>query len=105
MEVKEKIVRQAIKEVESEIKKIDSILFANPLSDIIKLREETIEKAKKMKAGSKEVLKYLDIQCKKEKALFGLAKKQCNAGEKLNRKAKLSLELIDLKNELFLLMG
>ena len=42
MKIKEKIIRAAIKETESEIKKIDSIFFTNPLSDIIKLREETI---------------------------------------------------------------
>lgn len=103
MKIKEKIIRRAIKEAESEIKKIDGILDSNPLSDIISLRLDSIEAAKKMPAGSREVINYLNKQLKKEKTLFALAKKQENSIKLIERKAKILFELYDLKNELHLI--
>lgn len=105
MKIKEKIIRQAIKETEIEIKKINDILNTNPISDIIKLRRKTFEIAQKMDAGSKEVLEYLNGHSKKEKTLFRLAKKQQDSLALIDRKVKFSIELGDLKSELYLIMN
>ena len=101
MKIKEKIILQSIKEVTNEISKIDHILKATPLIDIIKIERETIETVKKMRSGSKDALAYLETNIKKRNALFRLAKKQKNSIALIEQKAKLSIELCDLNNELW----
>lgn len=101
MRVKEKVIRQSISEAESEIAKIDAILNATPLSDLIKLEIETLSKAKSMDTGSREVLKYLDAQIGKRNDLRKLAEKQMGSIQLVERKAHLSFELGQLKNELY----
>ena len=101
METTEKIILQSIEEVVNEISKIDHILNATPLIDIIKIERESIEKAMKMKAGSKEVLAYLDSQIKKRNALRRLAKKQENSIALIEQNVKLSIELRDLNSLLW----
>jgi len=101
MKTKEKIIRQAIEETMNEISKIDHILKANPLVDLIKIERETIETALKMELGSKEVLAYLNSQIKKRNALRRLAEEQQNSIALINQKSKLSFELSELKNELY----
>lgn len=104
MKIKEKIILQSIEEVTNKISKIDHILKATPLIDIIKIERETIENVKKMRSGSsgcKEALSYLNSSIKKRNALRRLAKKQENRIALIEQKAKLSLELCDLNNELY----
>ena len=101
MKIKEKIILQSIEEVTNEISKIDHILKATPLIDMIKIERETIERVKKMRAGSKEALACLETNIKKRNALRRLAKKQENSIALIEQKAKLSLELCDLNNELY----
>lgn len=100
MKIKERIIRQALTEAVTEIGKIDHILSATPITDIIKLQRDSIDTAKKMKPGL-GVVKYLEKQMKKEKALFRLAKKQENSIALIDRKVELMSELYELKNELF----
>ena len=99
MTTKERVIRKAQYEIETELKKINHILESNPLIDIINLRKESIGKAKKMTPH--EAVAYLDIQTKKEQSLFALARKQQNSLALIDRKVELERELADLKNELF----
>ena len=101
MKVKEKIIRKSIAFCEHRIKKIDSILFSNPLSELLILEKKTIETAKKMDAGSPEVLKYLDDAIKKRDKLMRLAKQQQHSIKLIERKAELEFELGQLHRELF----
>ena len=63
MTVKEQIIRKTIKEINKRLKKIDFILDATPLSDIIELEIETIRTAKTL-SNEKAVI-YLNQQLKK----------------------------------------
>jgi hypothetical protein len=99
MTVKEQIIRKTIKEINKRLEKIDFILDARPLSDLIKLEDETIKTAKKM-TGEKAV-EYIDQQIKKKNALLRLAKKQIGMTGLIDQKVKLMGELTILKNELY----
>ena len=95
----EKTIRSSIKQIEKELEKIDYILNANPLSDIIQLERDTILKAKEM--PNKEALAYVKLMIKKRNSLFALARKQRDSVKLINRKVKLQSELNDLTNEFF----
>lgn len=99
MTVKEQIIRRTIKEINKRLEKIDFILDATPLSDLIKLEDETIKTAKKL--PSEKAITYLDQQIKKKNALLRLAKKQIRMTELINQKVKLMGELTTLNNELY----
>ena len=98
MTIKEKIIRRAIKETEKQISRINFILNANPISDIINLRRETFAKVKKM--DNKSALAYITRQAKKEAAYFKIGEQQKDTIKLVDKKVKLILELSDLKNEL-----
>ena len=113
MTVKEQIIRKTIKEINKRLKKIDFILDATPLSDIIELEIETIRTAKTL-SNEKAVI-YLNQQLKKKNALLELAKKHAklfNAkllvvfsseggkGEKPEQISKIKLELDQIKEDL-----
>ena len=95
----EKTIRNSIKQIKNELEKIDYVLNANPLSDIIQLERDTILKAKEM--PNKEALAYVKSMIKKRDSLFALAKKQRDSVKLISRKVKLQSELNDLTNELF----
>ena len=100
MIIKEKIVRASIAAAEKEIKEIDTLLNATPLSDIIRLDIETIEHVKKI--PNEQAVTYLDKAIKKRKELLALAKKQIDCTvEIIPRKVDLQMELADLVNELY----
>ena len=103
MTTKEKVINESLKRVSSEIGKIDEILNATPLNDIIKLEKEAIETAKKMVAGSREVLEYLNNKQKEKDELLILAEKQKNSSLLIDRKVNLEREKADLINELYFL--
>ena len=103
MTIKEKVIRQAILGAEKEIKEIDQILNASPVGDIIRLERKAIETAKKMDAGSKEVLTYLALQTKKRDALLQLVEKQKDSISLIEKKVKISMELGELKGELWMI--
>ena len=101
MKVKEKIIRQAIKKIEKELLKIDSVLDATPtpMSDIIALHRKTIEECKK--CPPEKAIKICDAAIKKEKELFLLADKKKNERDLINRKVDIEVELGELKSELY----
>ena len=103
MQIKEKIIRQAIKKCEQALFTIDHVLFSNPVGDLFRLEQETIEKVKKMDAGNKSTIIYLENQIKKRDELKKLFDKQRNSVILCEKKARLSIELCDLNNELYLL--
>ena len=103
MTIKEKIIRQAIKKCEQALLAIDFILDANPLSDLFRLEQQTIEKVKKMDVGNKNTIIYLENQIKKRDKLKKLFGQQRNSVILCEKKARLTLELCDLNNELYLL--
>jgi len=102
MTVKEKIIRKSIKAIEVELKKVNYIMKANPIIDIINLEAETIETAKKMPPF--KAIKYLKERIKKRNELLALAKKQTNSVKLIEKKVKLGRELNDLQNELYLIV-
>ena len=103
MTIKEKVIRQSIKKAEEEISGIDQVLNAFPVGDLIRLERETIETAKRMDAGSKEVLSYLNSQTKKRDALLQLVEKRKDSVSLIERKVKISMELGELKGELWMI--
>ena len=99
MTVKEQIIKRTIKEINKRLKKIDFILDATPLVDIIRLEIETIEKAKKM--SNEKAVEYLNQQIKKKNALLLIAKKQIKLTDLISQKVKLLSELTKTENELY----
>lgn len=100
MTTKEKVIRESIKRVTKQINKINLILNANPLSDIIKLRRDTLNNAKEFQNHEKALV-FINKAIKKEKELIRIAKKQQNSIKLINEKVKLELELSDLNGELW----
>ena len=103
MQIKEKIIRQSIKKCEQALFTIDHVLFSNPVGDLIRLEQQTIEKVKKMDAGKKSTIIYLENQIKKRDELKKLYHQQRNSIILCEKKARLTLELCDLNNELYLI--
>ena len=108
MRVKEKVIRESIKRIEKRLKKINSILDADPLAEIIDGRKEASELITKYKGNyaSRTFSKLFDALAKKEKEQFELHKYQTkNYSKLLTEKSGLSFELGDLNNELYLVEG
>jgi len=101
MTTKEKVITESISRIKRELDGIDEILNANPLSEIIKLRQKAAEITEGEKWRDKSVLAELNEMGKEEKRLFALAKKQQNTNELIDRKVKLEMELSDLNSELY----
>ncbi len=101
MQIKEKVIREAIKRCEQALSAIDLVLDANPAIDLFMLEKETLENAKKMGAGKKSTIIYLEKQIKKRDKLRKLFDQQRNSIILCEKKARLSIELCDLNNELF----
>lgn len=101
MTTKEKVIIESISRIKRELDGIDEILNANPLSEIIKLRQKAAEITEGEKWRDKSVFAELNEMGKEEKRLFALAKKQQNTNELIDRKVKLEMELSDLNSELY----
>ena len=103
MTIKEKVIRQSIKIATKQINEIDSILFANPLSDIIQLEKETILKVKELhnESNQQEAMILLNKAIKKREGLLKIAKKQQNSIKLIDDKVKLEFELADLNRDLY----
>lgn len=105
MTIKEKVIREAIKRIESSLKKIDAVLDADPLGDIIRNRQEFAEKFSKMDHSEKlsqKTKEWVDSLYKKEKELFALSQKQIKETPALiAKKVKLESELCSLRSELW----
>ncbi len=98
MSIKLQIINQAIRRIEKRLEKITFILEARPLSEIILLRQRTIETVKNMAASSESLLLLSDA-IKEEKALFRLAKQQEKMAHLISEKVRLDCELSELNFE------
>lgn len=101
MTTKEKVIAESIKRIEREICKINDILDARPLLEIIRLQQEALTLVRGSKFGDKNVLKELDRMAAEEKKHRVIAKKQRNSVKLIERKVKLEMELSDLHSEQF----
>ncbi len=107
MTTKEKIIRAAIADAKRQIEKIDALLDATPISEIIKIREEAralLEQNQGIeKRTDAEFLKALEGLAHREKKQFRIAKSMKNSTDLIEKKVKLDFELRDLNNELYFL--
>lgn len=100
MTTKEKIIRQSIESVVEKIKELDSLLFANPLGDICRLRIQIGELIKTENDNS-VILQEFKKATIEEKRLFKIAEKQRDTTKLIDEKVKLYFELRDLERELY----
>jgi hypothetical protein len=106
MKIKEKVIHDTIFRINKRILKIDGILDASPLIDIIELKKEAQILLKEHKTVEQRTsivfTDKLSQMAKKEKELFALAKYQSkNTLKLIQEKAKIQNELYDLSNELY----
>jgi hypothetical protein len=106
MTTKEQVVRESIAKVHMRLCEINNILDATPLIDIVNLRREAqdlLDKNPKFEQRvSNKMLDKIKEYSKKEKKLFAVAKVQQEKSiELLEEKAKLTVELGDLHNDLY----
>jgi hypothetical protein len=105
MTTKEKIIHQSIEKIEKQLKEINYIIDANPLTEIIKIRQEAqklLEENKTIEQRTSEsFISKIEILSKREKEQFALAKKGKDTTKLIDEKIKLEFELSDLRNELY----
>lgn len=104
MTTKEKILNESIEIVSKRIAEIKSIIDANPLSDICRLRiegQQLLDENKGNQRLSKEFGDKISAMAKKEKQLFALAKKQKNTVKLIDELVKLESELSEYESELW----
>lgn len=105
MTTKEKIINQSIEQVEKQLKEINSILEANPLSEICKIRQEAqklLEENKTVEQRTSDAfIAKIEALSKREKEQFVLDEKSKDSIKLIDEKVKLEFELSDLRNELF----
>lgn len=106
MTVKEKIIRQSIAAAEKELEEVEKILSASPLSRICQIRIEAKEILDKCQNDNAKASKLIEPLAVEEQRCFALANRQQKESSKLwERKTELTIELGDLKEELFLVVG
>jgi len=105
MTTKEKIIRKSIIEVQKKLEEINNVLESNPLSEIIKIRQETkklLEENKTVNQRTSDVfIAKIEALSEREKEQFALAKKQKDSTKLIDLKVKYEFELSELENELF----
>jgi hypothetical protein len=105
MTTKEKIIRKSIIEVQKKLEEINNVLESNPLSEIIKIRQETqklLDENKTVDQRTSDVfIAKIESLSKCEKEQFALAEKQKDSTKLIDLKVKYEFELSDLENELF----
>lgn len=105
MTTKEKVIKQSIKQIEKQIKEIDFILNANPLSEICKIRQEAQKLLDENKSveqrTSDDFIAKIEVLSNREKEQFALAQKGKDSIKLIDKKVKLEFELSDLRTELY----
>jgi hypothetical protein len=105
MTTKEKIIRKSIIEVQKKLEEINNVLDACPLTEIIKIRQETkklLEENKTVYQRTSDVfIAKIEALYEREKLQFALAEKQKDSTKLIDLKVKYEFELSDLENELF----
>mgnify|MGYP001477493664 CR=1 FL=1 len=107
MTTKEKIIRAAIADAKRQIEKIDALIEARPVSNIIEIREDfkaLLEQNQGVEKRTRpEFLKALEELARREKEQFRIAERMKNSTDLIEKKVKLDFELRDLNNELYFL--
>lgn len=80
MSIKRQVIDETVSKIETRLKEIDEILEANPLSEIIKGRQEA-QKILKENKDNKKILELIEPLATKEKELFVMAEKQQGTGD------------------------
>ena len=105
MPTKEKVINQSIERVEKQLKEINFILDANPLSEICKIRQESQKLLDENKTveqrTSDDFISKIEVLSKREKEQFSLAEKSKDSIKLIDEKVKLEFELSELRNELY----
>jgi hypothetical protein len=105
MTTKEKVINESIIRIEKRLTEIAKINDANPISDLIEIRQEAQklleENTTIQQRTSNEFIAKIEALSKKEKRCINLAKE--NTGQKMidlmDERIKLEFELRDLNNE------
>lgn len=87
-----------VRKLDKRMAEIDRIINATPGTDIIRLRKETIERAKKMPA--QDAIRLIEQARQKESDLFKLAEEQ-SYPSLIEKKLKIYFEIKKLKAEIF----
>src|SRR6187200_790575 len=107
MTTKEKVVRESIARVEKRILEIDEVLEADQLGELIKVFDEgqklLDENQGVEKRTSPAFVEKINALAKRDKKLRKAVKETCGVNHAVlcTEKAKLSIELGELKNELY----
>ena len=100
MTTKERVIRTSIKKVELNLKKVQDLLDADPLSEIIKIRQEAQELIKN-ETDIQVILSKLEELNTRQKAQYAIFEKMKDTSALTRRKVKLVLELDSLRHELY----
>lgn len=104
--VKLTVIDESIARCEKRIAELEKLIYACPLTDILKLRQEFSKRLKVIQANkdysNKEWLNWLEDSTKKEKELFKFAKTQNKKIPAwIDESVKLRMQLSDLSSEKF----
>ena len=102
MTTKQIIIEKTILEVKRKLTEIKSILDATPIQDICDCRTKVVEILDNETIEALEKSALIKKIAIKEKKAFAVAEKQKDLISLCKEEAKLSFELDDLKNELYL---
>jgi hypothetical protein len=105
MTTKEKVIHQSIKQIEKKLKEINTILEANPLSEICNIRQEAkklLEENKTIEQRTSDAfIAKIEELSKRERKQFILAEKCKSSFKLIKQKVDLEFELSGLRTELF----
>ena len=100
--VKITVIMESIERIENRMAKLDSLIYAKPLSEVIEVRRQGFEAINKHKGNHKKISELLEPLAKKEKSLMSLAKSQIKNDKKwIDEKVRIQLEHGHLINELY----
>ena len=100
MTTKERVIRTTIKKVELNLKKVQALLDANPLSEILKIRQEAQELIKNETDNGIILSKLKKLQ-ERERQQFAIYEKSKNTNLLVSKKVELTIELDNLRKELY----
>jgi hypothetical protein len=108
MTTKEKIIRLSIEEIQKKVAEIDLLLLANPLTEILKIRNEAqillVRNNTIQSRSTAEFINKINELAKREKHQFEIAEKSKDSIKLIDSKIDLEFELGDLENELYFLL-
>lgn len=102
MTTKEKVIRTSIKKVELNLKNIEILLNATPLQEILKIRQEAQELISS-ETDTQVISSKLKKLKEREKEQFAIYEKSKNTNLLVSKKVKLTIELDNLRSDLYFL--